>query len=507
MSRTWSIAILAALGIGGVALALAVSTNGHDRAGRASAAPPPVVFIVFDEFSSTSLLDRQHRIDPVRYPAFASLAAGATWFPYATASVDETGRAMEALLTGSTPPRGRLATYAFNQRNLFTLLGHRWRIDASEEVTSMCPRRLCPHVRPQNHLSILHELAHWRPRRFERWVRTIGPSSKPTLFFKHALLPHGPFEYLPSGRSYAAPHEPIPGYAHAFFSRWVTEQKYQRHLLQLSFTDRLLGSALRRLRETGLYDRSLIVVTADNGESFGRLGNGHEISSRDVGDIALTPLIIKAPYQRRGRIVTRHVRTVDVLPSVAHLLHLRLPWRTQGRSIYGAAGRRIPAATTVIQRSGRRFRLSLGRLRRWAAGALQLKLGLFGSGNEPPGLYGIGPYRGLVGASLAGLHPAPRGAASATLDRPRAFRAVSLSSSFLPTHVTGQVRGGAPPAVAVAVNGRIAATSPTFRIQPGGPLYFSALLPESALRDGPNPVELLSVAGSPQTPLLGVLWP
>jgi membrane-anchored protein YejM (alkaline phosphatase superfamily) len=73
------------------------------------------------------------------------------------------------------------------------------------------------------------------------------------------------------------------------YNRWLVNQDYQRHLLQVEFTDRLLGRALARLRETGLYHRSLIVLTADNGESFGRLGNGHNFNHRNAGEIALTP--------------------------------------------------------------------------------------------------------------------------------------------------------------------------------------------------------------------------
>ena len=107
-------------------------------------AHPPVVMIVFDEFSTTSLLGRGGRIDAVRYPNFATLARDGDWFPYNTASVDQTSRAMAALLTGRTPSRRRPATYRNYPRNLFRALGRRYRLRASEEVTSVCPRRLCP---------------------------------------------------------------------------------------------------------------------------------------------------------------------------------------------------------------------------------------------------------------------------------------------------------------------------------------------------------------------------
>src|SRR5207253_535302 len=131
-------------------------------------------------------------------------------------------------------------------------------------------------------------------------------------------------------------------------------------------------------------------------EGFGRLGNGHEVTGRNVGDIALTPLVIKAPFQHHGAALGRHVRTADVLPTVARLAGIRPPWRMQGHSVYGRTARQIPSSTTIFQRSGRKFTFTLRALRRWAGAARRRKLALFGSGDAPPGLYGIGPYRGLV---------------------------------------------------------------------------------------------------------------
>ena len=173
--------------------------------GAPASAPrhPPVVMIVFDEFSTTSLLDRNHRIDPVRYPSFARLAKDGTWFPNATASLDETGRAMRALLTGRNTWRFAKPTYEANPRNLFTLMARRYRLNVSEEVTSLCPKRLCPSSRPQTRRSVLHKLATGRPERVGRWLRGVRRSSRPTFYFKHVLLPHAPWRYLPSGRRFS----------------------------------------------------------------------------------------------------------------------------------------------------------------------------------------------------------------------------------------------------------------------------------------------------------------
>jgi hypothetical protein len=458
--------------------------------------------IVFDEFPTVSLLDRSGHVDPVRYPNFARLAAESSWFPYATASFDETGRALESMLSGITPERKRPVTYAKNPRSLFTFLGrHRYRMTASEEVSNLCPRRLCPNARPQNRASILRGLAFGRPKRVTRWLSAVRPGPGRRLYLKHILFPHVPLHYLPSGRHYSdQPHEVLHGLLQAFNSRWSVTQAYQRHLLQLGYTDRLLGRILDRLRDQGLYDRALVVVTADNGESFGRFGNRHEISRRNAVDIALTPLFVKRPFQSRGAIVRRHVRTLDIVPTIANVLGLRVPWRTQGRSVFGPSARRIPGSVTLVQRTGHRITLSYRAIRAKGRAALRTKLGLFGSGDGPPGLFGIGPDPRLRGTAPSIWPWASAANATAQVNNASALLRVSRVSGYVPTHITGRLAGrGASRhgTVAVAVNDVIVATSPVFALNGVRGRLFSVMVPESSLREGRNDMRIFGVGHGP----------
>jgi hypothetical protein len=474
-------------------------TLGARSPARPAGADPPVVMIVLDEFPTISLLDRAGRIDRIRYPNFAALAGASTWFPYATASVDETGRAMEALLTGNTPPeRRRPATYTENPANLFTLLGRRYRVRASEEVTSMCPESLCPEVRTKDRRLVLHELAHGRPARFASWVAGLRRTGRPTFYFKHVLLPHVPLRYLPSGKHYSSrAHELVPGVTRAFHDRWLVEQIYQRHLLQLGFTDRLLGAALDRLRETGLWNRALVVVTADNGESFGRFGDRHVITPRKAADVGLTPLFVKLPGQRRGRVVRRLVRTVDVLPTIARVVHLHLPWATEGRPLFGPSAGRARGSVVLYERSGGRLRVGLRTLRRQARASLARKLALLGAGAENPGLYGIGPTPPVLGTPLALWARRSPGRIRAVLNGGGGLRSVARGSSFVPAYLTGRILGAGERGhrnLAVAVNGWIAATAPSYHLGRGRQEYFSAVVPEGAFQAGSNKVEILAIS-------------
>ncbi len=87
---------------------------------------------------------------------------------------------------------------------------------------------------------------------FERFL--AGDSARRarrTLHFLHLKLPHAPFRLLPSGREYGNAAS-IDGILDDAFndwtsSPWLVDQALQRHLLQVGYTDRLLGLLVQQL--------------------------------------------------------------------------------------------------------------------------------------------------------------------------------------------------------------------------------------------------------------------
>jgi hypothetical protein len=132
--------------------------------------------------------------------------------------------------------------------------------------------------------------------------------------------------------------------------------------------------------------------------------------------------------------------------------------------------------------------------------SLQRKLALFGSASWGPELAGTGRYRGLVGKPLSSLQVTGSLSASATIDAigSKLVRAFPKRSPLIPSPLTGPVSGLHPgDAVAVALNGQVAAVSAVYR----GP-RFSALVPETAFRPGRNAVRAFLVTGSASAPQL-----
>ena len=106
--------------------------------------------------------------------------------------------------------------------------------------------------------------------------------------------------------------------------QWLADQGFQRHLLQTEYADKLLGDLLRRLRDTGLYDKALMVVVADHGVSFRAGDRRRRPTPTNIQDVGSVPLFIKLPGQREGGIEDTAVRTIDVLPTIAEELGLEL---------------------------------------------------------------------------------------------------------------------------------------------------------------------------------------
>ena len=220
------------------------------------------------------------------------------------------------------------------------------------------------------HVEVLHGLGGGRPARFESFVRSIDPRARPTLYDKHRRCRtcHSSTSLTATATAGAARRDPRARRRALVGKRLPAPSRpTSATSCKLAFADRLLGTLLRRLHEKGLYDRALIVVTADNGESFlHRNANRHLATAETIEEIADTPLFIKRPFQHAGRVSRPSRRTEDILPTIADVLGIRMPWRVSGESVFDRSAR-IPANVDVFMRSGRKLRLSPDEFKRASA--------------------------------------------------------------------------------------------------------------------------------------------
>jgi hypothetical protein len=326
----------------------------------------------------------------------------------------------------------------------------------------------------------------------ERFLRTIRRGdTQPTLYYLHVLLPHEPYVYMRTGQQIT--REPfLPGLNQ--HGRWISDpwpvvQAYQRHLLQVDYTDAFVERLLRRLVDEDLFDRALVVITADHGASF-RPGRPFKALDRHtLPDIVAVPLFVKAPGQRTGRIDDRNVQAIDLLPTLAATLHVRLRQPVDGTAVVDGAAR--PGRKVIRYAGGaRQMELDSAALERARMEAVARRWRMFDGTRSPvpPGM-----PRGLLGQSTPADAAGPaRSPLKVLLRDSELLQRVDLTGPMLPLGLEGRVVDGdghpSSATLAVAVNGTIRALTRTLdTLAPG---TWSAQLEPGALRAGRNDVQV-----------------
>ena len=473
------------------------SSLGGDAAAKAPR-HPHVVLIVFDEFPGDTLLGPHGRIDAGRFPNFAALAGDATWFRNAHTAYDSTTKAVPLVLDGIRPHPGTLPIVRDHPHSIFTALGRRgYRIVTSEEATAMCPARYCPNERTRRP-AIIPNLKGGRAERFGQFIRSIHASSRPTLWMKHALLPHGPWVYLPSGHQ-SRPEGPelLPGMqtVPGFYDDYLTNHNEQRYLLQLGFVDRLLGRTIERLKSQGMYDDTLIVVTADHGFAW-QVGvpTRRSVSRSNVNELGPVPLFVKAPGQTHGRVNGALAQTLDVTPTIADVLNVPLGYRADGSSAFSRAVRARRQVSLTTRDFSSIVRMSARRWKAQRRAVVRRRLRHLGSGDWASLYTSLGPHRELIGRDVASARR-PTGV-RATISLSPSFARVRRSSGVVPCQIAGRIRDSGAERerdLAIAVNGRIEAVGRSFHLKGESAESYAVMVPEDALREGRNKVEVLEV--------------
>jgi hypothetical protein len=499
-------------------------------------APAPVVMVVLDELPMASLLDAGQRIDPELFPHLAALADDSHWFRNTTTVSTSTWHAVPAIATGQLPEDDTLPISDSHPDSLFSLLGSSYDMHVTESNTRLCPSAVCPYeassrevwrgladdVRgvAEDRLSptrssddptagfaeltnpeddwIYGSLQATQPERFRSLMESLDddPQEQEALYFLHMLLPHVPYQYLPSGAVYPPP-DPDPGRL-TEEDRWgpasaPVETGRQRHLLQLAYVDSLIGDLVQELQDQGIYDDALIVLTADHGISFEADGairgiEGQELTPTLAADVAWVPLFVKEPGQTEGEVSDANVLTIDIVPTIADVLDIDIPYDVDGRSALGQP--RDDAAKPIYLSDVNPEGVTVMDPVALPAGSRELMLErtvatFLPAAGDPWRWWRLGPAPELVGRPVAEVEASLVPANAVLLD-PGAYTDVG-SGGVTPALVRGTV--GLDPAVpiAVAVNGVVAATSLTY-LDGGSAVTFGVMVNETLLRPGSNAI-------------------
>lgn len=197
-------------------------------------------------------------------------------------------------------------------------------------------------------------------------LRARGTDVKPFYFQVDYFEPHQPF-FIPSGfqererelraalalpESWEAavggkePWGPLPAAYARYRKYWglsdrtTAEDYLVAHALQYEILDEQIGRLVSRLKEEGLYDDCLIVLTADHGEMNCRnalVDKGAYLNPR----VLQVPLYLKGPASadagaRKGGTVDRAVSLLDVAPTILDQAGVAAKARLDGVPLVGS---------------------------------------------------------------------------------------------------------------------------------------------------------------------------
>lgn len=491
-----------------------LTTGQPAAAGGAASSDTSVVLVVLDELPTVSLLGDDGTIDADRFPNLAELAGQSTWYRNATTVTDRTVNSTPALLTGRLPTDPETAPVpGEHPRSLFTLLAASHDLHA-DEVIGICPTDLCesqsahgsplpellgsavdvwterraPVDHPRKGAIAGHDDAAHQLDRLRAFTERITAEPSPRLDYLHLMLPHSPWQLLADQQQYRDP-EPTFGLALDPFGVWADDRAAawarERHLLQLTALDAELGRLFGHLHDIGTWDETLLVVTADHGISFDAGASPRTWDEENADELLWVPMLVKEPGQSEGRIDDRPVRTIDLFPTIAGILGLDVPWSLDGRP-FGDVASDDPriALWPGGDWDDTDHPVDPDDFGRVLEGGPDRDVRLTATADE---------HEELVGVDLAELDIEERPAGEVELVAPDAAFPGPEEAARLPIVVMGRLDdgiGSGTPLV-VAVNGRVAAVTPSFELEDG--LWFATLTAPELHHPGENDVSILAL--------------
>jgi len=103
---------------------------------------------------------------------------------------------------------------------------------------------------------------------------------------------------------------------------------------EIAYADHCIGEVIEKLKELGVYDSSLIIITADHGEGLGEHSEG-EHGFFIYQSTVRVPLIIKPPHCRKARKISAQAALLDIVPTVLGFLDIPTPSYLHGKDLCG----------------------------------------------------------------------------------------------------------------------------------------------------------------------------
>src|ERR1035437_8908861 len=186
--------------------------------------------------------------------------------------------------------------------------------------------------------------------------------SEPFFLFVLYLEPHSPYNPPPEDDIFttkAYPDETNTGYdlksGHLFRLAMLGDQQAVQRLYDLydgkiHFVDRYVGELMDHLKQTGLSDNTLVVLTSDHGEMlYSHPDDFLTFDHRSLYDPVMhVPLIMAGPGLPKGALVDGLASNVDTAPTILNLAGIAPPPDAEGHSLVPLIQGKVKAVNKYV---------------------------------------------------------------------------------------------------------------------------------------------------------------
>ncbi len=195
-------------------------------------------------------------------------------------------------------------------------------------------------------------------KRAEEDLDLWSSDGAPNFLYVHLMTTHTPLRPTAEAQKVAGVSVQVPSEGVLYFKDaakpMASESAHQSmfrdaYMASVYDADKIIDRVIQGLDQRGLGgDQTLVAVFSDHGELLGEHGlNGH--GPHVYEQLTWVPLIVRAPWMKKGRLDDRVAGLMDLAPTVLHALDLEsaIPNVWQGSSLYNPPTRSITVSERV----------------------------------------------------------------------------------------------------------------------------------------------------------------
>lgn len=169
----------------------------------------------------------------------------------------------------------------------------------------------------------------------QNYIREHSKSNKPFMLVLSWGPPHNPYDTAPEEfrdlykDKEIALRPNVPDHC-----REQAIKDIKGYYAHISAMDKCVGELQRTIRETGIENETIFVLTSDHGDMLG--SQGQQRKQQPYDESILVPFLLKYPkiFGKKGKMTDTILNTPDIMPTLLSMSGLPVPTTVEGKNLY-----------------------------------------------------------------------------------------------------------------------------------------------------------------------------